>query len=130
MPGTTPPPYTVLVVEDEPGIRDSLQLLLELEGYDVVTAADGRQALDMLERFTCHLLLTDHMMPILDGMALLRRLREDARYAGLPAIMMSAAPRPPDLLPELAGLFISKPFEIPRLLAALDALTGRRASDA
>lgn len=116
----------ILVAEDEPGIREALELLLGLEGFGVVTATNGAQALELLARVECDLVITDHMMPVMDGIALLMAIRADPRLRGLPSILMSAAPRPPESVPALAARFISKPFEIPRLLDAIGQLLDGR----
>jgi CheY-like chemotaxis protein len=93
-----------------------------LEGYDVVTASNGLQALEMLPSLRCDLVITDQMMPRMDGLTFLGRLRGDARYRALPVIMISAVPRPPDALGALADAFLGKPFEAPRLLLTIRRL--------
>jgi CheY-like chemotaxis protein len=114
--------HVILIVEDEPGIRDGLEMLLELEGYAVATAANGLQALEVLASTGCDLVVTDQMMPRMDGITFLTRLREDPRFRALPVIMMSAVPRPPEVVGPLADAFIGKPFEAPRLLHSIRRL--------
>ncbi|WP_162301432.1 response regulator [Cognatilysobacter segetis] len=123
------PQRVILVVEDEPGIRDGLQMLLELEGYDVVVASNGLQAFEVLAAKDCDLVITDQMMPRMDGITFLGRLREQTRYRALPVIMISAVPRPPEAIGPLADAFIGKPFEAPRLLQTIQRLlaSGRTA---
>lgn len=121
-------PKVLLVVEDEPGIRGALELLLELEGYRVVAAANGRDALARLADTPCDLILTDHMMPLMDGLSLLARLRDDPRHAGTPKILMSAVARRPEAVQALADLFLPKPFETPALLHAIESLLRRGAA--
>ncbi|GAB6195936.1 response regulator [Lysobacter xanthus] len=120
----------ILVVEDEPGIRDGLAMLLGLEGYAVATAANGLEALDALATMAVDLVITDQMMPRMDGVAFLHRLRADDRLRALPAIMVSAVPRPQEDVGTLADAFIGKPFEAPRLLQAIRDLLARRGSPA
>lgn len=116
-PGTAPKPRpTVLVVEDEPGTRRALELLLDLEGYAVVATSNGRHALDALATGEFALVITDQMMPLMDGVAFVRELRRDARLQSLPVIMMSASPKPPRDAIALLDAFVAKPFEIPTLL--------------
>jgi CheY-like chemotaxis protein len=112
----------ILVVEDEPGIRDGLEMLLGFEGYAVVAVSNGLQALDALASNTIDLVITDQMMPRMDGTSFLRRLRADARWQALPVIMISAVPRPPEAIGPLADAFLGKPFEAPRLLQAIRGL--------
>ena len=114
--------HVILLAEDEPGIRGALELLLGLEGYDVVSASNGVQALDALPHAACDLIITDHMMPLMDGPTFLRHVRADERFRHVPAIMISAVPRPPETLEPLADAFIGKPFEIPVLLQAIRSL--------
>jgi CheY-like chemotaxis protein len=110
----------ILVVEDEPGTREALQLLLDLEGYEVVTAANGMQGLHALVRSGFDLVITDQMMPMMDGVAFVAELRRDARFQRLPVIMMSASPRPPGAAAALMDAFIAKPFELPALLRLVE----------
>ncbi|HZX79399.1 MAG TPA: response regulator [Lysobacter sp.] len=126
-----PPGPLILLVEDEPGIRESLELLLELEGFGVVSAANPVQALERLESIDCDLIITDQMMPRMDGLTFLRHVRAQPRLARTPAIMISAVPRPPDALAPLADAFIGKPFEAMRLVDTIRRLLAARArSDA
>jgi len=114
--------YAILVVEDEPGIRGALELLLGLEGFGVVTASDGLKGLDALAHAEFDLILTDYMMPLMDGPTFLARVRTDGCYGHIPAILMSSVPRAPESVKPLADLFIAKPFEIPALLQAIRTL--------
>lgn len=116
------PQRVILVVEDEPGIRGALELLLGLEGFTVVTASNGVQALEVLSRVDCDLIITDHMMPLMDGPMFLGRLRADERLRRVPALMISAVSRPPEPVQALADGFVAKPFEIPELLVVVRRL--------
>jgi CheY-like chemotaxis protein len=116
----------ILVVEDEPGTRQALEMLLDLEGYAVAVAANGRQGLDALAGSDFDLVITDHMMPLMDGLTFLSQVRKDARLQGLPVIMVSASPRPPDSVVALMDAFVAKPFEIPTLLRLIERLLAGR----
>lgn len=83
-------PFTILVVDDEPAVRDSLRLLLEDLGARVLTARDGEEGLALAEAARPHVVLTDLRMPRLDGWELLKRLRRSARLGSTPVIAMSA----------------------------------------
>jgi DNA-binding response OmpR family regulator len=102
--------WTVLVVDDERYIVDLLADLLEEEGYDVERAYDGIGALEVIDHQTPDLVLADVMMPRLDGLALVRTMRE--RGLAVPIILMSAAvtPRYSDVT------FLPKPFDIDHVL--------------
>ena len=79
---------TILVVDDEANLRKVLSAMLRREGFDVLTAADGAEALDLLARHPVEVVLTDLKMPHLDGMALLERVNRD--YPGTPVVMLTA----------------------------------------
>jgi CheY-like chemotaxis protein len=81
---------TVLVVDDEWAIADWLHALLSDEGYNVLVASNGKQALDVLALNVPDLVLTDFMMPIVDGPALLRAMAQNPTTANIPVIVMSS----------------------------------------
>jgi two-component system, OmpR family, response regulator MprA len=102
---------TVLVVEDEPVIRELMAILLEDEGYAVRQAVDGLQALEMLEQQGIDLVLSDVKMPRLDGASLVHRLR--SRGDAIPVVLMSAVYAEVDL----PGVrFLRKPVNCEHLL--------------
>ena len=102
---------TVLVVEDEPVIRELMAILLEEEGYVVRQAVDGLQALEVLERHGVDLVLSNVKMPRLDGASLVQRLR--ARGDPIPVVLMSAVYAEVDL----PGVrFLRKPANCEHLL--------------
>ena len=80
---------TVLVVDDDPIVRDLLRRMLELEGFTVVTAASGTEGLAMAAEFDLCAITLDVMMPSMDGWTLLTRLKEDPRLASIPVIMVT-----------------------------------------
>jgi len=116
---------SILVAEDEPEIRANLQRLLRLEGYRVLAVADGRAALAALQAQRPDLLLTDAMMPELDGETLLRMLRADARYQALPVLMLTARADAEDHARALqagASAVVTKPFQRAVLLDCIRGL--------
>lgn len=117
----------ILIVEDEPGTRQALQLLLDLEGYTVVTAANGLQGLHALGRAEFDLVVTDQMMPMLDGLGFIAEMRAADRFRHVPVILMSASARPPESVAALPDAFIAKPFEMPALLRLIRRLLAERA---
>ena len=91
MPGTPPAAApTVLVVDDVDDARDLVSRLLERAGYVAVTAEDGEAALVAIDAANPDLVLLDLTMPGLDGLEVLRRLREDPRHRALPVVMYTA----------------------------------------
>ncbi|WP_049655787.1 response regulator transcription factor [Kitasatospora sp. MY 5-36] len=117
---------TVLVVEDDPGVRATLDHLLRFEGYRVLTTADGQEALELLEHRRPDLAVVDVVMPRLDGLALCRMLRR--RGDRLPVLVLTARHQLGD---RVAGLdagaddYLAKPFATEELLARIRALLRR-----
>jgi CheY-like chemotaxis protein len=112
----------ILVAEDDPASRELLCALLEEEDYQVIEAADGREALDKLNEMTPDLALLDIQMPHLDGFEVLSRMRQDPRLANLPVIAVTAfAMRGDDERCLGAGFdaYVSKPIETRSLQALI-----------
>jgi CheY-like chemotaxis protein len=114
---------TVLVVEDEWAIADWLDALLDDEGYRVLVASNGKRALEIMLDQKPDLILTDFMMPIMDGPALLRAIAADGAMAGVPIVVMSSLPEA-TVLERCDGYraFIRKPFREAELLQTLARL--------
>ena len=124
---------TILVVEDEPAIRELLRVNLVDAGYRVVEAADAEAARHALNAALPDLLLLDWMLPGQSGLALARNLRSDARTRELPIIMVTARSEEAD---KVAGLeawvddYVTKPFSPRELKARIKAVLRRRAPEA
>lgn len=116
-------PPLVLVVDDEPDIRDTLALILKMERYRVATASHAAMALELAEAQAPDLVISDFMMPWMDGRELISRLKESDGTRGVPAIMMSAVtpgePHPWDA-------YLRKPVEIDELLDTARRLIAQR----
>ncbi len=115
----------ILVVDDEPSIRTILTHQLEQAGYDVRSAADGPQALAILQRELPDLILLDVMMPGMDGYAVLERIRAEGRTHHLPVIMLTAKGEKSHVLQGLgagANDYIVKPFAREELLLRITNL--------
>ena len=116
---------TILVVDDEPKLVAVLRAYLEGDGYQVVTAGDGREALDQFRRARPDLLILDIMMPELDGLEVCRRIRQESN---VPIIMLTARVEEVD---ELLGLrlgaddYVTKPFSPRAILARVQAVLRR-----
>ena len=118
------PPRTILVVEDEFASLEVLALLLEGEGYRVLTASDGAEALARLGVEGVDLVITDYMMPTMTGDELCRRMSAEPRLRHVPVIMTTSMFRedvPP--APQVVAFFI-KPLRFNNLLAAVRELLG------
>ena len=96
----------ILVVDDAPDLRFMLRRVLELAGYDVVEASDGAAAIRCVAESAPDLVVTDMMMPVMDGPELVRRLRADATTAHLPILAVSGDGQ----LAEGADALVRKPF--------------------
>ncbi|HEX4923847.1 MAG TPA: response regulator [Bdellovibrionales bacterium] len=107
----------ILIVEDDPSIRNGLKELLELEGHDVVTAENGLEGLKKLESITPCLVLLDLMMPVLDGYGFLRTLIKEKPEvkAETPVILLTAAGQR-EAASQLVDEVVTKPVDIDRLL--------------
>ncbi|MET0403413.1 MAG: response regulator [Cystobacter sp.] len=107
---------SILLVEDDPDIRDSVSELLELEGYATVTSPNGREALAWLGRMErpC-LILLDVMMPVMDGHAFMKGMRAQEHLADIPVVVTSASHKPP----EGACAYVPKPIDVDELLTVV-----------
>ena len=114
---------TVLVVDDDPGLRAVVRAVLDDEGYSVLEAPHGGGMLELLARERADLVLLDVMMPGGDGREAYRQLRARAELQDVPVVMMSAAVRSDGLDPSIAA-FLRKPFDLDHLLALVAALIG------
>jgi CheY-like chemotaxis protein len=112
---------TLLVVDDEATIAEMLQTVLEDEGYRVITAGNGHDALQRIAEQVPHLILSDVMMPVLDGRTLLAQLRANPSYQAIPFILMSAGGYQPDH-DDGYQAFVAKPFDLEQLLLIIKQL--------
>jgi CheY-like chemotaxis protein len=118
---------TVLIVDDEVSIVEALAEILAWEGYEVATAANGRQALDELAKALPDVVLMDVMMPVMGGVEAARAIGADPRTAHVPVVMMTAGPLPDGVD---GALSVRKPFELAALLRVLRlALDPSRAAE-
>lgn len=121
--GTAPSMSRILVVDDEVAILGALVELLALDGHVVAGAADGVEALERLDAFRPDVVVTDWMMPRLDGRGLVLAMRADEATRAIPVIVLSAVPSP-----DLRGLdpvrFLRKPMDIDVLTRLIRLSTG------
>lgn len=115
------PKQTILVVDDEPKMRRLLEIMLTQLGYCILQAADGREAFDILSERTADLVITDLRMPNLDGIGLLRQLREN--HNDIPVIVVTAygtVESAVDAMKYGASDYIVRPFELDAVTAAVE----------
>ena len=113
-------PLTVLVIEDHPDQRDLLAIVLKREGYKVITAANGLEALEKLETENIQIALSDIMMPKMDGFELIKRIRANPALKSIYLILITARIQEGDRVRGLdlgADDYITKPFSFSELLA-------------
>ena len=128
-----PPVPLLLVIEDDPGIRDFLQHLLEAEGYTVETAADGRTGLARIAAGGIDLVLLDLMLPKLDGFEVCRRVRTQLGNSQLPILLLTALSSEEE---QAAGFdagadgYVTKPFRTEEVLIRVERLLGTKPSGA
>jgi DNA-binding NarL/FixJ family response regulator len=122
-------PLTILVVDDDLGTRLAISdYLVEVCGYSVMTAVDGQEALDMVETYHPHLMVTDVVMPRMNGYELVRRVRQHPGFRLLPVIFLSGRNKTEERIQGYqsgADLYLPKPFELEELGAAVRNLLER-----
>ncbi|NER35445.1 MAG: response regulator transcription factor [Oscillatoria sp. SIO1A7] len=121
-------PLTILVVDDDPGIRLAISDYLELSGYSPIAAHNGQEALALVEQYRPHLMVTDVIMPQMDGYELVRRIRQKPSLRLLPVIFLTARDRTEErILGYKLGcdIYIPKPFELEELGAIVRNLLER-----
>ncbi|MFN3920876.1 MAG: PleD family two-component system response regulator, partial [Caldimicrobium sp.] len=116
----------ILVVDDDPAIRDGLREILLSEGYEVDVAEDGKKALDKLSTFFPDIILTDYLMPEMDGITLCKIIKNDPNTVDIGVILITGVG---DFETRVKGLlagaddFLNKPFMYPELQARIKSLT-------
>ena len=121
-------PLTILVADDDLGTRLSISDYLELSGYWVVMAEDGRKALEMVEQYKPHLIVTDVTMPGMDGYELMRQIRHQTAFRLLPVIFLTARTSTNERIRGYqlgCDLYLPKPFELEELGAVIRNLLER-----
>lgn len=118
----------VLIVDDEPNIVVSVEFLMQREGHEVATAADGLEAMDLLRESRPDLLILDVMMPRKNGFEVCAEVRADNRLSGMPILMLTAKGREAEMKKGLslgADAYITKPFSTHELVMKVNELLDR-----
>ncbi len=119
----------VLVVDDDPHVLQLLRVNFELEGYEVLSASHGEEALEQVKKGKPDILVCDVMMPGMDGLEVVRRVRANKATAKIPIVMVSAKAQLTDLSAgDNAGAdaYVTKPFDPQDLLDAVGRLLKRK----
>jgi len=109
---------TILVMDDDLALQTVLEIALRDAGYDVILANDGQEGIEKLQTLSPDLVISDIMMPQMDGVETFQRIKERLQDSGIPIFIMTALTRKPwfaDLEAE-GAVIIQKPFEIDQLL--------------
>ncbi|MCD7828595.1 MAG: response regulator transcription factor [Clostridiales bacterium] len=120
--------YRVLICDDDRAILESIEIYLKNEGYEVITAADGIEALEMINKYEIHCLVLDIMMPRLDGLKTTLKIREKYNF---PIILLSAKSEDTDKITGLgfgADDYVTKPYNPLELLARVKSQIRRYVS--
>ena len=112
----------ILVVDDERAILETVRDLLEMEGYQVMTAAHGQEALARIKTTPPDLVLTDVMMPVLDGRSLCKELSNTPAYRSIPIVLMTAADKAISNGDCPYTALLPKPFDMDELLETIARL--------
>ena len=118
-------PVRILVVDDDPVIQKLLEVNFQMEGYDVATAGDGAEALAAVAAERPDAVVLDMMMPKIDGIEVLRRLKADPATSSLPVLLLSARAQASDVADGLdagADAYMTKPFDPVDLLERVASL--------
>lgn len=121
----------LLLVDDEPGLREAVQAYLEDSNFTVEVASNARDGWELLQQSNPDLVISDIMMPQVDGYQFLKQVREDPRYKALPVVFLTAKGMTSDRIQGYqAGCdaYLSKPFDPDELVAIVTNLLARRAA--
>ena len=120
---------TILLVDDEPGLREAVQAYLEDSGFTVYVASNATQGWEMMPQVSPDLVISDVMMPQVDGYQFLQQMRDDPRYKAMPVVFLTARGMTSDrILGYQAGCdaYLPKPFDPDELVAIVQGLLKRR----
>ncbi len=123
------PRTRVLVIDDDPVILELLRINFEIEGFEVISACDGQEGLDRAAADHPDVILSDIMMPRLDGLQLLTRLKNDPATAKVPVVLLSAKAQQAEVDKGLAlgaDDYVTKPFDPLELLDRVNAALEKR----
>ncbi|WP_375263898.1 response regulator [Palleronia sp.] len=118
---------TVLSVDDSKSIRDMIGFTLQPKGYDVVGAGDGLEGLTALASNTVNMIVCDLNMPNMNGIEMIRKVREDRRFDGIPIVMLTTEAQKEKMMEaKAAGAtgWLVKPFDEAKLVAVVTKMIG------
>ena len=116
----------ILIVDDELAVAEAFAILLTAEGYRTQIAGHGKEALTLMEEFHPDLVISDVMMPVMDGHALMRAMSERPELSKVPVLLMSAAPAFARDAPLDGPIRLQKPFDMQVLLDVISQMLAPR----
>ncbi|KAB2924643.1 MAG: response regulator [Bacteroidetes bacterium] len=122
-------PSRILIVEDDANIEHLVSFKLKNSGFTVFTAKDGQKALDFLSANSVDLIITDMMMPVMDGKELILQLKKQPKTASIPTIMLTSRTLEKEIVEAFSlGVddYIKKPFSPQELVARIKTVLARR----
>lgn len=120
-------PKTIVIADDEPHVLRSLEFILKKQGYRVVTATNGEEALERVKSHNPDLVFLDIQMPKMDGNTVLRKLREETQFQDLYIVMITAKGQEVDRLNSLesgANEYVTKPYSPRKLVSRVQEILG------
>ena len=120
-------PKTIVIADDEPHVLRSLEFILKKQGYNVITAVNGEEALEKVRGNEPDLVFLDIQMPKMDGNSVLRHLRDDPKYKDLYIVMITAKGQEADRLHSLesgANEYVTKPYSPRKLIGRVKEILG------
>ncbi|MFN7351052.1 MAG: response regulator, partial [Dolichospermum sp.] len=121
----------LLLVDDEPGLREAVKEYLQESGFRVQTASNAREGWDWMQENTADLVISDIMMPQVDGYQFLKQLRDDPRFQALPVVFLTAKGMTGDRIQGYKAsvdAYLPKPFDPDELVAIVENLLARRSA--
>lgn len=121
----------LLLVDDEPGLREAVKDYLQESGFNVQVASNAREGWDLMQQNTPDLVISDIMMPQVDGYQFLKQMRDDPRFKALPVIFLTAKGMTSDRIQGYQArcdAYLPKPFDPDELVAIVENLLDRRAT--
>lgn len=116
----------ILLIEDDHDIRVAIRSTLEQAHYEVLSAPNGRSALEILKQFTPDLIVLDMIMPIMDGEEFLQQKNKSPKLAEVPVVMISAFEEKLKVMTD--GTKLKKPFDMEKLLSSIPEIIGKKMS--
>lgn len=119
----------LLLVDDEPGLREAVKDYLQESGFAVQVASNAREGWELMQQNTPDLVISDIMMPVVDGYQFLKQLREDPRFKALPVVLLTAKGMTSDRIQGYQArcdAYLPKPFDPDELVAIVENLLERR----